>query len=284
MTEIATAPLTGVPSLPGPRPGEAYIIAMCNQKGGVGKTTTTINLAGALAEHGKRVLIVDCDPQGNATMACKTAMLDADKGPTQASILLEMGDPRTIIAETKVPGIDILPASMDMIYLAARMRESGISISLYSDLLAHVRHLYDAILLDLRPGIDTDTDGQTAAADAAIILVDVDEWAMKAVRMQTAQHITVMRKAKRPADDLTILGLVIGRIVKPMGDIDARIYRQLQQHPRIRCIGEVPIRSTDLKESRAVGLPVVQHRPRTDTANFFREIAVNAGLVKKAAA
>ncbi|MFE2727044.1 ParA family protein [Kitasatospora sp. NPDC059327] len=282
MTEIATAPVLGAPVLPGPRPGEAYIIAMCNQKGGVGKTTTTINLAGALAEHGRRVLVVDCDPQGNATMACKVPLLDEDKGPTQATVLLQMGDPRPLIAETKVPNIHILPASMDMVFLPSRMREHGSSIGLYRRLLAHVLHLYDFVLLDLRPAIDTDTDAQTAAADGAVILVDVDEWAMKAVKMQTAQHIAVMRKAERPDDALTILGLVIGRIVKPMGDIDARIYRQLQQHPRIRCIGEVPIRSTDLKESRAVGLPVVQHRPKTDTASFFRTIAVNAGLVKAA--
>ncbi|MER8103849.1 ParA family protein [Kitasatospora sp. NPDC094016] len=282
MTETTTATFLGAPALPAPRPGEAYIVALCNQKGGVGKTTTTINLAGALAEHGKRVLVVDCDPQGNATMACKVPLLDEDRGPTQATVLLEMGDPRPLIAETKVPNIHILPASMDMCFLPSRMRESGAGIGLYRRLLSHVLHLYDVILLDLRPALDTDTDAQTAAANAAIILVDVDEWAMKAVKMQTAQHIAVMRRAERPDNDLTILGLVIGRIVKPMGDIDSKIYRQLQNHPRIRCIGEVPIRSTDLKESRAVGLPVVQHRPKTDTAGFFREIALNAGLVKAA--
>ncbi|MFI8085827.1 ParA family protein [Kitasatospora sp. NPDC086009] len=282
MTETTPAPLLGAPDLPAPRAGEAYIIAMCNQKGGVGKTTTTINLAGALAEHGRRVLIVDCDPQGNATMACKVALLDEDKGPTQATVLLEMGDPRPIIAETKVANIHVLPASMDMCFLPSRMRESGVSVSLYRRMLSHVLHLYDVILLDLRPALDTDTDAQTAAANGAIILVDVDEWAMKAVKMQQAQHIAVMRRAERPDHDLTILGLVIGRIVKPMGDIDTKIYRQLQNHPRIRCIGEVPIRSTDLKESRAVGLPVIQHRPRTDTAGFFRTIAVNAGLVRAA--
>ncbi|MEV4559518.1 ParA family protein [Kitasatospora sp. NPDC049285] len=285
MTDTAPGAVLDALALPSPRHGgaePARIIAVCNQKGGVGKTTTTINLAGALASHGLRVLVVDCDPQGNASMAFKVPLLNEDAGATQATVVLGMGDPRPIIARTRVPNIDVLPGSMDMCFLPSRMREHGSSIGLYRRLLSHVVHLYDVVLLDLRPALDTDTDAQTAAADAAIILVDVDEWSMKAVKMQTAQHIVAMRKAERPDGDLEILGLIIGRVTRPMGDFDAKIYQQLRSHPRIRCIGEVPIRATDLKESRSVGLPVVQHRPKSDTAGFFLDIAAHAGLVKTA--
>jgi chromosome partitioning protein len=285
MTETASGPLSGALGLPAPRISDGErtrIIAMCNQKGGVGKTTTTINLAGALAEHGRRVLLCDCDPQGNATGSFKVPMLDDEKGPTQATVVIDMSDPHKLIAKTAVENIDVLPASMDMAFLPSRLRETGSANQFYARMLEHFQGEYDDILLDMRPALDTDTDAQTAAATAAIIMVDVDEWAMKAVKMQVAQHKKIMANLGRPADDLDILGMVIGRVMKPMGDFDAAVYKQLRNHPRIPLLGEVPVRSADLKESRNKGLPVVFYRPKTDTAGFFRTIATNAGLVTAA--
>jgi chromosome partitioning protein len=285
MNETASAPAASTNALPAPRiePGtETRIVAMCNQKGGVGKTTTTINLAGALAEHGRRVLVCDCDPQGNATGAFKVPILDDEKGPTQATTVIDMTDPHRLVAKTRVENIDVLPASMDMYLLPSRLRETGAALQLYARMLSHFQGEYDDILLDMRPALDTDTDAQTAAASAAIILVDVDEWAMKAVKMQVAQHRKIMTTLGRPEDDLDILGLVISRVMKPMGDFDAAVYRQLQNHPRIPLLGEIPVRSADLKEARNQGLPVVFFRPKTDTAGFFRGIASNAGLVTAA--
>jgi chromosome partitioning protein len=285
MTETASDPLSGSRELPAPRISDGEwtrIIAMCNQKGGVGKTTTTINLAGALAERGRRVLLCDCDPQGNATGAFKVAMLDDEQGPTQATVVIDMSDPHKLIAKTAVENIDVLPASMDMAFLPSRLRETGSANQFYTRMLKHFQGEYDDILLDMRPALDTDTDAQTAAATAAIIMVDVDEWAMKAVKMQVAQHKKIMVNLGRPADDLDVLGMVIGRVMKPMGDFDAAVYKQLRNHPRIPLLGEVPVRSADLKESRNKGLPVVFYRPKTDTAGFFRTIATNAGLVTAA--
>jgi len=278
MTETAIA----AARLPMPRPGETRIIAMCNQKGGVGKTTTTINLAGALAFHGRRVLICDCDPQGNATGAFKVAMLDDESGPTQATAVIEMTDPHPLVAKTNVPNIDVLPSSMDMCLLPSRLREGGAALQLYTRMLAHFAGEYDDILLDMRPALDTDTDSQTAAATHAMLMVDVDEWSMKAVKMQVAQHIKILKMLDRPLDSLPVLGLVIGRVIKPMGDFDAAVYSQLRSHPRIPCLGEIPIRSTDLKEARNQGIPVQFFRPKSDTAGFFRSIAANAGLVAAA--
>ncbi|MDF2259710.1 ParA family protein [Streptantibioticus ferralitis] len=285
MTETASGPLSGALGLPAPRiseGGQTRIIAMCNQKGGVGKTTTTINLAGALAEYGRRVLVCDCDPQGNSTTAFKVPMLDDEKGPTQATVVIDMSDPHPLVAKTKVENIDVLPASMDMAFLPSRLRETGAALQFYARMLGHFQGEYDDILLDMRPALDTDTDSQTAAATGAIIMVDVDEWAMKAVKMQVAQHKKIMTNLGRPADDLDVIGMVIGRVMKPMGDFDAAVYKQLRNHPRIPLLGEIPVRSADLKEARNKGLPVVFYRPKTDTAGFFRTIAVNAKLVTAA--
>jgi chromosome partitioning protein len=258
---------------------EARVVALCNQKGGVGKTTTTIQLAGALAEYGRRVLVLDGDPQRNAT----TGFRVRPPGPndlTQAKVVLDVLDPLPLVRETKVPGIYVLPASIDMSGLSTALRDTGAGLRLYRIMVDKLRPFFDDILFDQRPALDMDTDSQLVACDGAIIMTDVDEWSMEGLKMQLAQQTRAMKRAER--DDFDVIGLVIGRVQKPMGHFDAAVYKMLQNHPRVRCLGEVPVRSADIKEARNQGLPVCQFRPRTDTAGFFRTIAANAGLVKAA--
>ncbi|WP_371605000.1 ParA family protein (plasmid) [Streptomyces sp. NBC_01220] len=263
------------------RPENTRIIAMCNQKGGVGKTTSTINLAGALAEYGRRVLVLDGDPQGNATSGFRI------KPPrpgelTQAKVVLDALDPLPLIRETRVPGIYVLPASLDMAGLSADLRDTGAGLALYRIMTEKLRGYFDDVLLDQRPALDLDTDSQLVGTDCGIIMTDVDEWAMDGLKRQLAQHKTVMARSQRDAFD--VLGLIIGRVQKPMGNFDTEVYKLLQKHPTVRCLGEIPIRAADLKEARNKGLPVTHYKKtaRTDTAGFFREIAKSAGLVKAA--
>ncbi|MEU1592740.1 ParA family protein [Streptomyces sp. NPDC005708] len=262
-------------TLPVPEPGQTRIIVMCNQKGGVGKTTTTINLAGTLAYFGARVLIVDGDPSGNATDAYQVPMLDEEFGDTQTTCLLEGRDPHPLVAKP-FEQIHVLPASMDMQYLPSRLREQGDALHAYRRMLGHFFGEYDYILEDTRPAIDTDTDSMTAAANAAITMVDVDRWAMKAVGMQLAQHEKTMRRLER--HDFTELGLVISTAKMGSGSFDTAVLKNLRNHPMLPVLGEIPYRGADLKEARAMGQPVQMYRPKSDTAGFFRDIATKSGM------
>ncbi|MGW2550022.1 ParA family protein [Streptomyces sp. NPDC001635] len=263
------------------RPDNCRIIAMCNQKGGVGKTTTTINLGGSLAEQGRRVLLVDGDPQCNLTEGFRLKPPGPDD-LTQAKVVIDALDPLPLIRETRVPGIYVLPASLDMAGLSSDLRDTGNGLMLYRIMLEKLREFFDDILVDQRPALELDTDSQLVGSDGAIIMTDVDEWAMKGLTRQLGQHKKAMARAQR--DSFNVLGLVIGRVQKPMGNFDAEVYKLLRNHPRVRCLGEIPVRAADLKEARNKGLPVTHYSKtaRSDTAGFFREIAVNAGLVKAA--
>jgi chromosome partitioning protein len=260
--------------------GRTIVIAMCNQKGGVGKTTHTINLAGALAEFGRRVLVVDCDPQANTTSGFRMKRPNP-AGFTQRTAVLEVKDAHPLVVQTKVPNIHLLPASIDMALLSSGLRDTGIGLTLYRRMLDPFMGEYDVILMDMRPALDTDTDAQIAASDLSIINVDVDEWSMEGVGYQLAQQEKTLKLVDRIGEH-EALGMIIGRVTKPMGSFDREVYDVLCAHPTLPVLGEVPIRSADLKEARHDGLPVVQYRPKCDTAGFFREIAKRTGLVKAA--
>jgi chromosome partitioning protein len=258
---------------------EMRIIAMCNQKGGVGKTTTTMNLAGALASFGKRVLIVDGDPSGNLTDGFRLEGLDEDEGDTQVDCLLKGADPHPLVAKP-FENIHVLPASPDMVFLPARLRERGNALHAHKKMLAKFEGEYDYCLLDTRPAIDTDTNSMTAAAHGALMMANTHKWAMKAIGSQLDQHESIMEELGRT--DFLEIGMVISLALYGRGDFNKLILKQLRQHPDLAPLVEIPFRGADLGEAEVEGKPVQMYRPKSDTAQYFRDIAVKGGLVEAA--
>ncbi|MFI7415260.1 ParA family protein [Streptomyces sp. NPDC049627] len=261
------------------RPDETRIIVMCNQKGGVGKTTTTINLAGALSSYGKRVLVVDGDPSGNLTDGFRLEGLDEEEGDTQVDCLLKGADPHPLVARP-FENLHVLPASPDMVFLPARLRERGNALHAHRKMLARFEGEYDYILLDTRPAIDTDTNSMTAAAHGAIMMANTHRWAMKAIGAQLDQHETIMEELGRT--DFVEIGLVISLALFGGGDFNKAVLNSLRSHPQLAPLVEIPFRGADLGEAGVEGKPVQMYRPKTDTAQCFRDIAVKGGLVEAA--
>jgi len=162
--------------------GPARIIAMCNQKGGVGKTTTTINLGAALAEYGRRVLIVDFDPQGAASAGLGINANELDR--TIYSVLMEpRSDVREIIHETSVEGLDIVPANIDLSAAEVTLVTEVAREQALTRVLRPVTDDYDVVLVDCQPSLGLLAVNALTAAHGVMIPLEAEFFALRGVAL-----------------------------------------------------------------------------------------------------
>ena len=162
--------------------GPARIIAMCNQKGGVGKTTTTINLGAALAEYGRRVLIVDFDPQGAASAGLGINANELDR--TIYSVLMEpRSDVREIICETSVEGLDIVPANIDLSAAEVTLVTEVAREHALTRVLRPVADDYDVVLVDCQPSLGLLAVNALTAAHGVVIPLEAEFFALRGVAL-----------------------------------------------------------------------------------------------------
>jgi chromosome partitioning protein len=228
--------------VPGPLAshGPARIIAMCNQKGGVGKTTTTINLGAALAQYGRKVLIVDFDPQGAAS-----AGLGINAHELDASVYTELMKPRPDIREvihpTAVEGLDLAPANIDLSAAEVQLVNEVAREQALGRALRPIEDVYDVVLIDCQPSLGLLTVNALTAAHGVLIPLETEFFALRGVallietidkvrdrlnpRLQTDGILATMYDGRtlhsrevlervRDAFGDTVFSTVIGRTVK----------------------------------------------------------------------
>ncbi len=248
-----------LPAFPEPKPlavhGPARIVAVCNQKGGVGKTTTTINLGAALAEQGRRVLLVDFDPQGALSVGLGIQPHDIDN--TVYNLLMER-DVRAqdVLFHTPVAGMDLLPSNIDL---------SGAEVQLVHEVgrefvlggaLKDVVPEYDYIMIDCQPSLGLLTINALACADSVLIPLECEYFAMRGVAllMETIEKVQQRLNPRLQIDGL--LGTmydsrtlhtreVLGSIVNGFGDkVFHTVINRTVRFPDATVAGE-PITSFD---------------------------------------
>ena len=190
-TEHAAAGQVGptgrpMPDFPDPAPltshGPARIIAMCNQKGGVGKTTTTINLGAALAELGRRVLLVDFDPQGAASVGLGIRVNELDV--TIYNLLVEREhDVRDVIQRTRTEDLDIIPANIDLSAAEVQLVGEVAREQILARVLRPVLDDYDVVLIDCQPSLGLLTVNALTAAHGVLIPLECEFFAMRGVAL-----------------------------------------------------------------------------------------------------
>jgi chromosome partitioning protein len=221
-----------MPSFPEPQVltghGPARIIAMCNQKGGVGKTTSTINLGAALAEYGRRVLLVDFDPQGALSVGLGINPHELDK--TIYNTLMERGtDVREVIRPTSVPNIDLLPANIDLSAAEVQLVGEVAREQVLSRVLRPILDDYDVVLIDCQPSLGLLTVNALTASHGVVIPLECEFFALRGVAL-LVETIEKVKDRLNPA--LEIDGIlatmydprtlhsreVVARVVEAFGD------------------------------------------------------------------
>jgi chromosome partitioning protein len=221
-----------MPNFPVPQPlaahGPARIIAMCNQKGGVGKTTSTINLGAALAEYGRRVLLVDFDPQGALSVGLGINPHDLEK--TVYNLLLDRTvDVREVLRRTPMAGCDLLPANIDLSAAEVQLVSEVAREQILGRTLRPLMDEYDVVLIDCQPSLGLLTVNALTAAHGVVIPLECEFFALRGVALLVE---TIEKVKDRLNPGLEIDGIlatmfdprtlhsreVVARVVEAFGD------------------------------------------------------------------
>jgi chromosome partitioning protein len=249
--------------------GPARIIAMCNQKGGVGKTTSTLNIAAALAEYGRKVLLVDFDPQG--ALSAGLGINAYTEEPTVLDLLLKRDLKTTdVIRNTKLENLDIIPANLDLaaaeIQLVGAMnREHSLKRA-----LKQVADDYDVILIDCQPSLGLLTVNALTAAHGVIIPLAAEFFALRAVALLQNIMASVRDSENNPA-------LTLDAILVTMYDnrtLHAReVMERLRENFNDKLLRtEIP-RTVKFSDANSSETPITQFAPESAAAEAYRAVA-----------
>jgi chromosome partitioning protein len=227
------------------------ILALANQKGGVGKTTTAINLGAALAAFEKRVLVVDCDPQGNATRG----LGDDAASPHLYHGLCGEADADEVIRTTDFPNLDLIPADRDLVGVEVEfVGEEGWQKRL-RELLAPVRDRYDTILLDCPPSLGHLTVIALTAADGVLVPLQCEYFALEGISELIA---TIRRVQSHLNPALEIAGILL-TMYDDRTNLARDVVDEARSHFRGKVYNSIIPRNIRLAEAPSHGLPIFQY-------------------------
>lgn len=248
---------------------------MCNQKGGVGKTANTINLGAALAEHGRRVLIVDWDPQGHLTEA-----LGVPETPDNATLRMAVlgqweGDVRELLHHYR-DRLHVLPTNIDMFLLDKDLYGATAREYLLAHLLEPLEAEYDVCLLDCAPSLGAGTDAGLVAArrrdgrkGGILVPVEAEDSSIRALRLLLRQ-VVILGKLMRI--DLDVLGLIPSRFDMRDGEVVTSTLEAFRELGRPPVIAEIRKRS-DIRHAWRAKVPVLEYAPKCEASRWYRDFA-----------
>ncbi len=260
------------PELPEPAPlsehGPARVLAMVNQKGGVGKTTSTVNLGAALAEYGRRVLLIDFDPQGALSVALGVPAHELER--TVYNLLMDDGCAiEDVTVSTAVPGLDLVPSNIDLSAAEVALVNEVAREHALTRAIAPVLDRYDYIIIDCQPSLGLLTVNALTAANGVLIPLECEYFALRGVKLLTD---TVAKVQSRLNPRLEVTGVV------------ATMYDSRTLHTRevlervVDAFGDLVFhtvisRTIKFPDATVAGEPITVFAPTSPAADAYRQLA-----------
>ena len=245
----------------------AKVVAIANQKGGVGKTTTAVNLSACIAQRGKRVLSIDIDPQGNMTSG-----LGVNKDETDSSIydvLINRTDPADARVRTSVEGLDLIPARIEL----AGAEVELVSMLAREQVLKRAMHRlwneYDFVFIDCPPSLGLLTLNALTAADTLMVPIQCEYYALEGLS-QLMNTVKLVRMHLNP--DLDVEGVVL-TMFDARTNLSAQVVTEVKKFFKNKVYSTIIPRSVRLSEAPSFGLPITLYDARSAGAKDYTALA-----------
>lgn len=249
------------------RHGPARIIAMCNQKGGVGKTTTSINLGAALARYGRKVLAVDFDPQGALSAGLGVSAHDV---PTIYELLLgKIKDPHEAIQHTSVEGLDVIPANIDLSAAEVHLINEVAREQILAGVLRKVVDEYDVILIDCQPSLGLLTVNALTASHGVLIPLACEFFALRGVAL-LIETVDKVRERLNPSLELDgIIATMYDPRTLHAREVLERVVSTFGDDVFDTVIG----RTVKLPDASVAAKPILEYAPDNAAAEAYLQLA-----------
>ena len=243
------------------------IIALANQKGGVGKTTSTVNLAASLAVFGKKTLIVDADPQANASSGLGVDVKNVES--TIYECLIDGVDARSAILDTEIPGLQILPSHIDLVGAEIELLKMENREKVLANVLKPLKNDYDYILIDCSPSLGLITVNALTAADNTIIPVQAEYYALEGIS-KLLNTIKIIKSKLNPS--LEIEGFLLTMYDSRLR-LSNQVYDELKKHFDTLVFETIIQRNTRLSEAPSHGKPVILYDAESKGSQNYLQLA-----------
>lgn len=242
-------------------------MAVANQKGGVGKTTTAINLGCCLALLGKKVLLVDTDPQGNCSSG-----LGVDRSRLKTciyNVLIEGIEPKKAIIRTSVPNLELIPATIQLAGAEVELASVEQRETRMKEILDSIKHNYDYVLIDCPPSLGLVTVNALSAANSVLIPIQCEYYALEGLS-QLMHSIFLVRRRLNPS--LKVEGIVL-TMFDGRTNLSIQVVDEVKRHFKREVYKTIIPRNVRLSEAPSFGKPIVMYDPKSKGAEVYQDLA-----------